>query len=585
MPFPHIIRSLVLGKQSDTTETGGDDTNIKVKSDIKLFEKLFGFLFRQYILLLIIIIGVVLRIVSLTHTPILYDGATYSDIGWGLLKYGTFTTGTQDSPAWGDSLIYPLYLSLFYKGFGYSVFSTQLASLIAGILAIFVVYITTADIFDKRKGLIVAAIIALNPWVIFATATNITENFLIIFLSLTLWALIKSSKDTRYLFFGGIFATLTLLAKTNIGIPLVIVLVIFFVLWQFYYNKKKILKDPYMIFFVVILLVGAFARYYMMSQMDGYPSEARTSLPSLLTARGLIQLAFQLPFHLLLPATYFLFFIPETYKAISQLKSRTNNLLILVLAGGLGLILLHAVSRGTWLQTLPGASERYFITFIVPTVWLFFGYLKLDTKNQVPDQASNKGIIERFFALGRFIIKKSKLCFLFTLLVGGFIFILVDLWWGIILAIGAFSFFLLNDIRGRMTIFIIAFLIAGIVGSLDQIYTLQLVDATDDMHDFVEEGDVIAIDSDNEALSISSVSLYLADIDVEVVEYDPQNSTPDYILSQKGITYENYTLLTTYKDTSPIFFRAWIYSELKRVAIDENYAWGRHDPIEVWVRD
>lgn len=556
-----------------------------IRSHLKIPENLYTAVIEKYPLLIILIMGSILRIISFTRIPIWYDGALYSDIGWGILKHGTFVTGTQNDPTWGFSLTYPLYLSFFYRFFGFSVFSTHLASLIAGVLAIIVAYLTTTDIFDKRKGLITAAIIAFAPWMIFATGSNITENFLLIFISLTLWALIKSFKNSKYLVPGGVFAVLTLYTKTNIGLSLVIIALIFFVMWQFLYQKKRVLKDPYIIIFVIIVLVGAVTRNLMIATQEYQVSEARSATPHLFTSEGLVQLAFELPFHLLLPATFFLFFIPETYTALSRWKSRPNNLLIFVLLGGLGLILLHAVARQTWLQTLPAASERYFITFYIPTIWLFLGYLTLEnrTLDVANDKKTKKSKI--ITVIERFLFEKKKICFITTFLIGGFIFILVDLWWGVTLAIGAFSFFILKNAQARVTIFIIAFVIAGIGSTLDHQYTTQLTDAMDDMHNYVEDGDTISVDTIGSGLTVSSVSLYLSDIDAEITEYDVQNSTPKYIISQGGGAYENYTLFKIYNDTSPLYLRAQIYTELKRTFLDKDFVWPRYAPIEVWLRD
>lgn len=556
------------------------------RSQISITDKIFNLLTKKYTIALIIILGATLRIISFTRITIWFDGAFYADIGWGITKYGSFATGTENYSTWNYSLTYPLYLSLFYKLFGYNVFSTKLASLIAGVLAIYIVYLTTANIFGKPEGIILATIIALSPWVIFATGANITENLLIIFLSLTLWGIIKSSDDPRYLTIAGIFATLTYFTKTNIGIALIILALLFFVIWQAYYQKKRIFKNPHLFLFLAIVMFGALLRSYMIASTSSDISGESGSITHFLTLSGLIQFLFELPFHLLLPATYFLFFIPETNKAFSMWRTRNISLLILVILGGLGLILIHATARQTWLQTLPGASERYYTTFIVPTIWLFLGYIKSSDGNQACSIDKKMWIERKLMALENFLIKRKKLCFLSALLIGGFIFILVDLWWGVVLSIGALSFFILEDVKGRIVLLLIAFLIAGIGSTLDYHHTLQFTEAMDEIHNYVNEGDTIAIDSDSKALSLSFVSVYLGDIDdIEVVEYDPQGSPPTYIISQKDITYDNYTLLKTYNDTSPLHLRAWIYTNLKRTFIDSEFEWGRNPPMKVWIRD
>jgi hypothetical protein len=584
------MNQILKGKASTKNNNKNDTIKSQKNPPKNIVTEIYDFLIRKQPLFLILIVGALLRIISFTRIPIIYDGAWYADTGFGILKYGTFSTASQNIPTWGDTLIYPAYLSVFYRFFGYSLLTTRVASLIIGLLAILVVYKLTANIFDKKKGLIVAAIIAFHPWAIIVTGANVVENMLIIFLSFTIWSIIKSSDDRRYLSLAGIFASLTFLTKTNIGISLIILVVIFFFVWQVYYNKKRALMNPHLIFFIVIVMITAIARNYMISTMSYTISEANTSIPHLFTKKGLVQLIFQLPFHILLPATFFLFFLPETSHAISNWKKKNNNLLLLVILGGTGVILLHAVARQTWLATLSGASERYFIPFIIPTMWLFLGYLNPNSDNSDSNQYEKKGIITKFIAIGGFIIKNKKISFISTLLLGIFILILVDLWWGVIIGIGSYSVFLMKDASKRTLLIILAFLIAGTGSTLDYNFSMQIPDAMEDAHNIFEEGDIVAIDSNDDSFSLRSVSLYLADIDIEVVDYnslgnDSQSPQPKYILSQTGKIYENHTLLKIYNDTSPLFLRARIYISLKRTFLEKNFEWPRHPPIELWVRD
>ncbi|UCG03439.1 MAG: glycosyltransferase family 39 protein [Candidatus Heimdallarchaeota archaeon] len=563
------------------------------KSHIKLFEKLYNILFKKYPILIILIIGIILRIIAFTRMQILKDGAVYSDIALGILKHGTFISAENNVPTWGESLVYPPYLAFFYKFLGFSVLSTQLASLIAGIMAILVVYLITANIFDKRKGLITAAIIAFTPWMIIATAANLTGNFVVIFLSLTLWAIIKSSENTKYLAVAGVFATLTFLTKTNIGLKFIVVGLVFFVIWQVYYHKKKILKDPYMIFFIAIILMSAFIRQYLV-ELRPDPLSEDQYVTYLFTSQGLVQLVIQLPLHLLLPATYFLFFIPETYRGISEWRNRNNNLLIFVLLGGTGILLIHAVARtlmrgatpsfGLMMSALPDASERYFTAFIVPTVWLFLGYLKPYNKNQLSKKCNRTGIFRRFTEFGRFLIKRKKICFLFALLIGGLILILVDLWWGVVLCIGSFSIFFLRNVQWRVALIVIAFLIASFGSVIDSTQSMSYY-IMDDMHNYIREGDTIAIDNVSNFLPMAA-NLYFSDIeDVDFVEYDPQLPQSKYIITQENKTYENYTLFKIYNDTFPPNLRAQIYTELRRTTIDKDFVWEDDPPINVWLRN
>jgi hypothetical protein len=160
----------------------------------------------------------------------------------------------------------------------------------------------------------------------------------------------------------------------------------------------------------------------------------------------------------------------------------------------------------------------------------------------------------------------------------------VDLWWGIILVIGAFSFFLLDDVKGRIMIFIIVFLIVGVVGANDYINSRQIPKVMDDMHNYINDGDLIAIDTNHTDLSFAVIALYLSDKDIEFIEFKQNDTAPDYIISQGNQTYDNYTLIRTYEDTSPISFRGWIFSKLKQTLIDSSFEWSRGEPIRVWER-
>lgn len=569
--------------KNKNSETGKMDRIEKM--DSKISEKIFNLFQNKFTLLIIILIGIGLRIIAFSRTTIWYDGSYYHDEGLGILTYGTFVTASNQLEAFAASLTYPPFLTLFYYVFDYNLFSTQLGSMTAGILAVIVTYLTTSSIFGKNKGLIAAAIIAFGPWVIFGTASNLVENFLVIFLSLTLWSIVKAFENDKYLVPAGVFAVLTYYTKTNIGLLLLFAALAFFVLWWSYAHRKKSILNPYLVIFIIIVIIGSMVRHYYIVQMSYRFLELSDKPLFIFTKPGIIQFSFQLPFHLLLAGTYFLFFIPETAKAVSDWRNKRTNIFILTTLGGIGLIMLHATMRQTWLSTLPGASERYFVMFIVPTIWIFLGYLDLDSNKRPYVDGKKGGFIHRLIKIGHSLTRRRKLSFLVTLMLSMFIFLMVDLWWGVLIFFGAFGFLMMENVKGRVVLFLCAFLIAGAGMSFDYSNTMQMKDALDGMHNYLEDGDIIAVDGNNSGVNPRAVQLYLADIDVEIIEYDPELDNADYIISTMNDTYENYTLIEVYNDTTSLPLRALIYQKIRQVVFDSGYEWSRNPPINVWMRD
>jgi 4-amino-4-deoxy-L-arabinose transferase-like glycosyltransferase len=129
------------------------------------------FLKNNFILIIILILGIFLRVYQLGNNPY---GLFCDEASIGYDAYSLFKTGADE---WGNK--WPLFFKAFgeYKSpvmtystipfvavLGLNDFSTRLPSTIWGIIGIYAIYFLAATLFDKKIGLLSALFLAISPW-------------------------------------------------------------------------------------------------------------------------------------------------------------------------------------------------------------------------------------------------------------------------------------------------------------------------------------------------------------------------------------------------------------------------------------
>ena len=79
------------------------------------------------------------------------------------------------------------------------------------------VYAATRNLYGADRAVLVTGIIALEPSLVWVTGIGLSENFTLLFSTLTLWAFLRSLEDTRYILLAGIFWTVVYLARSSAG--------------------------------------------------------------------------------------------------------------------------------------------------------------------------------------------------------------------------------------------------------------------------------------------------------------------------------------------------------------------------------
>ncbi|HVM45982.1 MAG TPA: glycosyltransferase family 39 protein, partial [Candidatus Thermoplasmatota archaeon] len=184
--------------------------------------------------------------------------AWYITMAQSLLRHGEFVIPWQspDAPvAYTQHFppLYPAFLALFFLPFGPSLTAVQVANLCAAALLTAVAFFCTRDLYGRRLAFAVGAIAATLPTLLFFDHEALSETFVAALFTLTIWAIIKSLSEPRYIVLGGLFAGLGYLAKASMG-PFFLLAGAAGFLWRFLYVRWRVFTDVW-----YLLAAGLFA--------------------------------------------------------------------------------------------------------------------------------------------------------------------------------------------------------------------------------------------------------------------------------------------------------------------------------------
>ncbi len=180
-------------------------------------------------LILIFIVGFVLRLIAALNLSVSADDMHFSVHAINFLKSDKLVTYDQSSGLWYSVS------DVFYSLFGISQLTSRLAALIFGSLSIIVLYLLIKELFDERAGLIGALLLAVSPFHIKYTISEM-DVMAVFFVFFGMYLFIKGLKDEKknlYLF-SGISLGLAIFTKVYalLFIPV-------FVSYYFYFIHKK----------------------------------------------------------------------------------------------------------------------------------------------------------------------------------------------------------------------------------------------------------------------------------------------------------------------------------------------------------
>lgn len=215
----------------------------------------------------IIGIAALLRIVNLAGPDMIADDALYSFRALGYFDY-IGSLNTQTTPVvWFPESQWWQYLSFhdapplvfiiqwfFFKIFGENLLAARLPFVIAGLLAIYFIFLLGKLLVNERAGLIAAAALTIMNFHIWISRIGLLDGFVVLWIVLALYFFVKSQTHERNYIWWGIFTGLGILTKYTFlfMLPLFLVALLW---WRREAWRKKWFYFGLVIFLITILPV------------------------------------------------------------------------------------------------------------------------------------------------------------------------------------------------------------------------------------------------------------------------------------------------------------------------------------------
>lgn len=528
-------------------------TNLSMRRGVRL----------RTILLIAVAFGVFLRVLAVVlQAAPESDGIVYSDMA------ASFASGKElllpyiadPGPAFEPRLshhfapLWPIVLAGAYVVAGFSFAATMAASLFVSLLLLFVVFLTSRDLLGVEKAWLVTAVVALNFLLIGLTGFAYSENLLAVFYVGTIWAIIRSLKDERYVVLAGLLAGLGYLTKASVGYFFLLAGTMGF-LWRFYYVRWKVFRDRYYMTAIVIFLAFVIGWAIRDALAFGWPNWETSPYTNQVVASALGRPLEFLPvfgakivLFLLFFGTLGLFFGPQVIRGLKQWRNEAVSALLLAitLPTILGLIFATAFTLFEpfavvwWIDNL-----RYIVIAFVPLMWLAL------REESVPREFDLRLRLSSLTRL-RFPTARSLLVRLSLVGVAAFAFYLVDRMVGLILLFGAlFGPIPARRLPGIRIRSVLALLLALGLSSLNAATTVvhaPELEAAQFLAGVARDGDTIAVVGDADLFYMYP---YLGNRPISFVQWNGSGNGTGarFVLTREPRNYVGYGLLATFNWT------------------------------------
>ena len=328
----------------------------------------------------LVAVGLVLRLVTFESWGVVYDGAVMSVMGQSFAVHGEFLVPYAAVPTYyhHSPPLYPMYLSLFYRLLGFSLFATKVAEFVLSVALVAVVWWTTADLMGRRKAWYAAAFAALEPMFLMTSLIGYSEELVGILFVLTAWAAVKGLRHLPYLALAGLFAALGFLAKASIGWVFVVAIVLGF-LWIRRVRGWWILRDKWFLAGagIFVLLAGGWTLRNL--SVYGWPNYETSAYLNAVYAYGFAHpallteaLVAKIPLYLIFFLLYVGLFLPEVRLSRARARGEATGLLWTIV--GSTFVMAWIVSSFFWtVERTPlwwWDNLRYVVVVSPLLVWL-----------------------------------------------------------------------------------------------------------------------------------------------------------------------------------------------------------------------
>ena len=347
-----------------------------------------------------IALGVLMLLAAPAVMDLGYDANTYVATAHGFAQTGELVL------QWGDVLTfaptlpghshhfppaYPIYLGVVFVLFGYGLAQAKLAAVFASLALLGVMYLCTRDLYGHRRALVATAIFAVAPWLLWTTGMGFSEGLATLLFTLTMWAILKSLDDERFIVLAGVFAGLAYLARSSMGA--------FFLLaggagfaWRLRHRGwRATLSSPW--YGLAILAFGAIvgAWAYRNVELFGWPnwetSPGTRYIPQWIADHPreyLLGLLVRAPLLLVVAAPILALMWPEARRSVRRIRDEhTSGLwLSVILVWVLGLVFSAAYfSMGpSRYEVFRLDNLRYAVVGVVPLAWALAREADLDAR-------------------------------------------------------------------------------------------------------------------------------------------------------------------------------------------------------------
>ncbi|MEK6985961.1 MAG: glycosyltransferase family 39 protein [Candidatus Thermoplasmatota archaeon] len=342
-------------------------------------------------LLALVAVGVALRIASVWWTPLGIDAYAYAVMGKSFLATGSFTMPWGDLHSYLDLPVpshhypplYPVLVAGFEALFGVSRTTLHFAGLATGLAAVLVAYLCSRNLYGHRKGLVVAAVVAVSPIFVQNTGQGYSENLVLILFTATLWAILKSLDRPAYIVLAGLLAGLGYLTKSSMGY--------FFIIagvgglaWRISWKGFKALRDPSYLaaiaLFGTIVLAWAWRNWALFGNWEtSHHLSAAYALALAHPVQWGLLILVTLVFYATLGYLVYLGLLPilPTLARTPKLGSEHDSGLWLAL--GLPLLLTAVIDAALWVAEgdFRLDNARYIGFVVIPAAWLLVRHADL----------------------------------------------------------------------------------------------------------------------------------------------------------------------------------------------------------------
>lgn len=235
-------------------------------------------------LFLIFVVGSLVRLACLDKNPMgLHQDEAYSAYNsWAVMNYGIDSYGYTRPvyyTVWGSgmSVLYSYLTMPFFAVWGVSVWTIRLPQAILGCFSILAVYDLGKEMYDERKGLLFAALLAINPWHIQQSRFGLDANLAAPMFLFAVCFLCRYLNGKRKSIWGAaVFMGLTLYCYALTWILVPVVLVLCMVVYH-----KRIVFDRNLLGAVALLFLMALPLLLFLAVNWGWIPEIRTGLFSI----------------------------------------------------------------------------------------------------------------------------------------------------------------------------------------------------------------------------------------------------------------------------------------------------------------